>query len=73
MSHALAGSLGVETKPMGFPMIILTPIGKSMKSLEIIEECKISQSNVQFQVDLILLEVYDFDIILRMDFLSKYN
>ena len=71
MSHALTGSLGVKTKPMGCPMVISTPMGKSMKISEIIEKCEISLSNIQFQTNLILLEVYDFNIILRMDFLFK--
>ena len=64
MSHALDRSSGVKTKPMGCSMVISTPMGKNMKTLETIEECKISQSNIQFQAHLILLEVYDFDIIL---------
>jgi len=71
MSHALAESLEVKTKPMGCPMVVSTPMGKSMKTSELIEKCEISLSNIQFQTDLILLEVYDFDIILGMDFLSK--
>ena len=48
MSHALAGSLGVEAKPMRFSMINLTPMGKSMKSSKIIKGCEISLSNVRF-------------------------
>ena len=71
MSHALAESLEVKTKPMGCPMVVSTPMGKSMKTSEIIEKCEISMSNIQFQADLILLEVYDFDVILGMDFLAK--
>ncbi|XP_052197226.1 uncharacterized protein LOC127804408 [Diospyros lotus] len=73
MSYALATSLGVETKLMESPIIISTPMGKSTRSSKVIEECEISLSDALFQVDLILLEVYDFDIILGMDFLSKYD
>ena len=58
---------------MGCLMVILTPMGKSMKSLEMVRECEVSLSNVRFQANLILLEVYDFNVILGMDFLSKYN
>ena len=35
--------------------------------------CEVSMSNDQFQTDLILLEVYDFDVIIEMNFLSKYD
>ena len=58
---------------MGCLIVISTLMGKNTKSSEIIEECKISLSTIQFRVDLILLEVHDFDIILGMDFLSKYD
>ena len=73
ISHALAGNLRVEIESMGCLMVILTPMGKSMKSSEMVRECKISLSNVRFQANLILLEIYDFDVILEMDFLSKYD
>ena len=33
MSHALDGSLGVKTKPMGCSMFISTPMGKIYKDL----------------------------------------
>ena len=48
MSRVLVESLGVKTEPMGFSMIILTPIGKSMKSSEMIEGCEISPSDIRF-------------------------
>ncbi|XP_052209193.1 uncharacterized protein LOC127812711 [Diospyros lotus] len=73
MSYALATSLGVDTKHMESPIIISTSMGKSTRSSKVIEECEISLSDARFQVDLILLEVYDFDIILGKDFLSKYD
>ncbi|XP_052206825.1 uncharacterized protein LOC127811157 [Diospyros lotus] len=73
MSYALAKSLGVETKPMEFSIVISTPMGKSARSSKVLEGCEISLSDAQFQVDLILLEVYDFNIILRMDFLFRYD
>ncbi|XP_052189966.1 uncharacterized protein LOC127799782 [Diospyros lotus] len=73
MSYTLAMSLGVETKPMESLIIISTPMGKSARSSRVIERCEISLSDARFQVDLILLEVYDFDVILGMDFLSRYD
>ena len=44
-----------------------------MKTLEMVEGCEIHLSNSRFQTELILWEVYDFDVTLRMDFLSKYD
>ena len=73
MSHPLTRSLRVETEPMGCLMVISTPMGKSMKFLEMVRGCEVRLGNVWFQANLILLEVYDFGIILGMDFLSKYD
>ena len=58
---------------MGCLMVILTPMGKSIKSSKIVRECEVTLNNVRFQANLILLEIYDFDVILDMDFLSKYD
>ena len=62
ISHALVGNLRVETEFMGCLMVISTPMGKSMKSSKMVRECEVSLSNVRFQSNLILLEVYDFDV-----------
>ena len=48
MSYALVRSLGVETKPMEPPMMISTPMGKSIKSSKVVEGCEISLSNTRF-------------------------
>ena len=73
ISHALARNLRGETESMGCLMVILTPMGRSMKSMKMVRGCEVSLSNVRFQAYLILLEVYDFDILLGMDFLSNYD
>ena len=70
ISHALAKGLGMKTKPLGCLMIISTPMGKTMKTLRLIEDCEISISGNEFQVNLILLDVNCFDVILWMNFLS---
>ena len=48
ISHALARNLRVETESMGCLMVISTPMGRSMKSLEMVRECEVSLSNVRF-------------------------
>ena len=73
ISYALVESLRVETKQMETPIMISTPMGKSTMSSKAIEGCEISLSNARFQVDLILLKVDDFDVILGMDFLSRFD
>ncbi|XP_052204055.1 uncharacterized protein LOC127809330 [Diospyros lotus] len=73
ISDALVRSLGIETKPLGHLMIISTSMEKTMETSKLIEDCKFGMSGDKFQANLILLDVNDFDVILWMDFLSKYD
>ena len=44
-----------------------------METSQLIEDCEFSIGTKKFQADLILLNVHDFDVILGMDFLSRYD
>ncbi|XP_052184353.1 uncharacterized protein LOC127796310 [Diospyros lotus] len=48
-------------------------MGKSLETSSGYKNRKIQIKEVEFLVDLILLEFQDFDVILGMDFLTKYN
>jgi len=54
-------------------MIVATPMGKSLETSSGYKNKKIQIGETEFLVDLILLEFRDFDIILGMDFLTKYD
>jgi len=73
MSHPLAKSLRVEIEPLGYVMWISTLMGKTIESSRTCKNCKVNESDVKFQEDLILLGMHNFDIIIEMDFLCKYD
>ena len=54
-------------------MIVATPMGKSLETSLGYTNRKIQIGEIEFLVDLILLEFRDFDVILGMDFLTKYD
>ena len=73
ISQALAKVLREELDDLTYRMIITTPMGKSLETSSGYKSKKIHIGETKFSVDLILLEIQDFDVILGMDFLTKYN
>ncbi|XP_052179889.1 uncharacterized protein LOC127793145 [Diospyros lotus] len=73
ISHAFAKVLGDKPESLNCRMIVATPMGKSLETSSGYKDRKIRIEEVEFLVDLILLEFQDFDVILGMDFLTKYN
>jgi len=62
---------GVEIVKKGF--VIGTPMGNMIETNIVYVDVGVSLSRYETQVDLIPLELHDFDIILGMDWLSKYK
>ena len=54
-------------------MIVATPLGKQMETCTKYEKERIMLRDNEFWVELTSLEFQDFDLILGMDFLSKYD
>ncbi|XP_052179895.1 uncharacterized protein LOC127793152 [Diospyros lotus] len=73
ISHAFAKVLGDKPENLNYCMIVATPMGKSLETSSGYKNRKIQIKEVEFLVDLILLEFQDFDVILGMDFLTKYD
>ncbi|XP_052171569.1 uncharacterized protein LOC127787550 [Diospyros lotus] len=73
ISHAFAKVLGDKPENLNCRMIVATPMGKSLETSSEYKNRKIQIGEVEFLVDLILLEFQDFDVILGMDFLTKYS
>ncbi|XP_052177608.1 uncharacterized protein LOC127791670 [Diospyros lotus] len=73
ISHAIVEVLGEKSKNLNCRMIVATPMGKSLEISSRYKNRKIQIGEVEFLVDLILLEFQDFDVILGMNFLTKYN
>ena len=61
-------SLGLEPLVMNYQ----SPIGKTMETNLMIHGCDVEVQGEKFEIDLILMEIQDYDVILGMDFLSRY-
>ncbi|XP_052171537.1 uncharacterized protein LOC127787518 [Diospyros lotus] len=73
ISYACVEVLGEKSKNLNCRMIVATPMGKSLETTSGYKNRKIQIGEVEFLVDLILLEFQDFDVIIGMNFLTKYN
>ena len=54
-------------------MTIATPMGKTLEASREYQGNEIQFGGDKFVVDLILLDIQEFDVIIRMYFLTKYN
>ncbi|KAL5563846.1 hypothetical protein UlMin_033593 [Ulmus minor] len=77
-SHSFASStfvdkLSVPYEKMSNAFNIILPSGDVLLSTYWLKETPIKISDQELYVDLIILEIKDFDAILGMDWLSKYN
>ena len=54
-------------------LIVNTPLGEQILHTLVFKGCKIVVEGIVLRANLIPLEMSDFDVILRMDWLSKHN
>ncbi|XP_052185216.1 uncharacterized protein LOC127796850 [Diospyros lotus] len=73
MSYACVEVLGEKPENLNCRRIVATSMGKSLETSSGYKNMKIQIGEVEFLVDLIILEFQDFDVILGKDFLTKYN
>ena len=59
-----------ELTPLKNKLVITTPLGEHILRISIFKGCEILVENVFLKKNLILLEMYDFNVILKMDWLS---
>jgi len=64
--HVLSSKLDVG-------VMVSTPLGENIHIDDIYRGVKLYVGGLEFRVDLMPLELYDFDLILGMDWLNKYN
>ena len=67
ISASLVYLLGLSTSLLQFDMLVSTPIRKSFLDTRVVKDDNIVIGGRELHVDLILLKLYDFDIILGMD------
>jgi len=54
-------------------MMVATPLNKKMETCTSYKDGKISLENSEWAIELVSLDIQDFDLIIGMDILSKYN
>lgn len=64
-----------DTTPVhtNFILTVFTPLGKTMLAEIVCKACTLWIGDRELIIDLILLDLKDFDIILGMDFLASYH
>jgi len=73
ISKTLVESLGIKPETLAVGYLIVVPSGEYMESTSLVKQCPIQIEDRSLEADLILLDLQDFDLILRMDWLSKYG
>lgn len=66
-------SLGLETEPLGMTMHVTSPLGGKIFMDLIYKGCELEVDNLRLTCDLRVIDMADFDIILRMDWLSAHR
>ena len=69
----LASRLGRQEDSLEIPLLVATPMGSSLEVSVVYRGCDVTIEGRSLPVDLILLEMVDFDSILGMDWLSTHH
>ncbi|RVW67712.1 Retrovirus-related Pol polyprotein from transposon 17.6 [Vitis vinifera] len=73
VSVSFAGLLGLPVVSMDFDLIVATPVGDSVVASRMLRNCIVMIGYREMPVDLVLLDLQDFDVILGMDWLASYH
>ncbi|RVX02879.1 Retrovirus-related Pol polyprotein from transposon 17.6 [Vitis vinifera] len=71
VSVSFAGLLGLSVASMDFDLIVATPVGDSVVASRMLRNCIVMIGYREMPVDLVLLDLQDFDVILGMDWLAS--
>ena len=63
----------IEMRPTECSMIVSLPTGNSLIANRVYKRSKVTIASHEFEADLIVLDIHDFDIILGMDWLAKHR
>ncbi|OMO87229.1 Retroviral aspartyl protease [Corchorus olitorius] len=73
VSYGFAQYADIPLSPLFPELIVQTPFGESLLKTEVYRECALLVGHMVFEAYLIPLEIYDFDVILGMDWLNKHG
>ena len=70
---SFAGLFGMPIDNMNFDLFVATPLGDFVVVNKILRDCCVMIGYREMTVDLVLLDLQDFDVILGMDWLAPYH
>ena len=70
---SFVGLLGMSFDNMDFDLFVATPLGDFVVVNKILRDCCVMIGYREMTVDLVLLDLQDFDVILGMDWLASYH
>ena len=73
MSESFAGILSQFVQPVEADMAVVTPGGDELQSSQCFSEVAVEVSGRSLPADLRVLKMHDFDVIFRMDWLSRHR
>ena len=73
VSISFAALLGMPVANMDFDLIVATSMGDSVVTSKMLKDCLVTIGYREMPVDLVHLDLQDFDIILGMDWLASYH
>ncbi|XP_072980902.1 uncharacterized protein [Typha angustifolia] len=73
ISNSFACHADILMEPLEDILLIATPVGETVVIDSAYKSCTISFGDREFKVDLLPLELIDFDVILGMDWLAAYH
>ena len=62
-----------SVEPLAYDMLVTSALGHSVRVNRVYKNCPLMVHDREFPVDLIALHFHEFDLILRMDWLSKHR
>ncbi|XP_070056852.1 uncharacterized protein [Nicotiana tomentosiformis] len=73
VTSLFAHYLGVSRESLGAPVFVSMPVGDSVVVDRVYRSCIVTFCGSETRVDLLLLDMTDFEVILGMDWLSMYH
>ena len=73
ISREFIERVGIEMRPTQCSIIVSFPTGNSLIANRVYRGSKVTIASHEFEADLIVLDIHDFDIILGMDWLAKHR
>ena len=73
ISREYIDRVGIEMRPTECSMVVSLPTGDSLIANRVYRGSKVTIASHEFEVDLIVLDMHDFEIILGMDWLAKHR